>query len=214
MKTRAGPEEPKKRKWYSYWPLLIMVAEVILNTDWVITPMLIKRGVFFNFPIFPINWDLSWFIPKLTYFEVFLWVSIISIPTSLGWYWLWGWLGILIIETAKEKEAVQEAVTLWKKIVLVLEKGDILELAKDWFVSTFTWATDDNNRWLKYLRRGGYTALFIVSALPISGGRLVATIFCRSTDPKKGLTLMILGETVKNAIMVYGFWNLIFWLFS
>lgn len=214
MKARAEPKECKKRKWYSYWPFLIIVVEIVFNIDWIITPILIKRGMFFNFPIFPIHWDLSWLIPKLSYFEVFIWISSLSVPTTLGWYWLWGWLGDLIVETAKTKEAFLEAVTIWKKIIIALERGDILELVRDWFVDTFNWATDNNNKWLKYLRRGGYTALFIISALPVSGGRLVATIFCRSIDTKKGLTILILGETLKNAIMVYGFWNLIFWMLS
>lgn len=170
--------------------------------------------MFFDIPIVPINWDLSWLIPQLSYFEVFVWISIISVPTTLGWYWLWGWLGRLILETAKKRETVQEAMSLWKKILSALEQGNLLGLIEDWFISSFNWATDNNNWWLKYLRRGGYTALFIVSALPVSGGRLVATIFCRTADPVKGLTLLIFGETIKNAFMVYGFWNLVFWIFS
>lgn len=215
MKTRADPANFKKpRKWYNYWPLLIIVVETVLNTDWVITPVLMKRGIFFDLALFSINWDLSWILPELSHFGVFVWISIISVPTSLGWYWLWRWIGGLIVETAKEREAVQEAIGLWAKIIAALKRGGIIELAKEWFISTFKWATDDNNRWLNYLRRGGYTALFIISALPVSGGRLVATIFCLSADPIKGLTLLILGETLKNIFIIYGFWNLIFWLFS
>lgn len=215
MKNDEGLIEPEKPlRWYNYWPLFVIAVEVILNTDLVVTPILIKRGIFFNFPLFPISWDLSWLIPQLSNFAVFLWIDIISVPTSLGWYWLWGWIGKVIVKTAKEKEAVKEALSLYRKILLSLKRGGLIELIKEWFVDTFNWATDNNNRWLKYLRRGGYVALFIISALPVSGGRLVATIFCRSIDSRKGLVVLILGETLKNAFMVYGFWNLVFWIFS
>lgn len=214
MKTRDEPEFKKKRKWYEYWPLLVIVVETVLNTDWVVIPILIKRGIFFDISFFQVSWDWSRLIPELSNFGVFVWVSIISIVTSLGWYWLWGWLARVIIETAREKESVREAMGLSRKIVSALKKGGLTELAKEWFVDTFNWATDNNNRWLKLLRKGGYAVLFLISALPISGGRLVATIFCRSADPVKGLTLLVLGETVKNAFMVYGFWNLVFWVFS
>lgn len=210
-----GLERSKvSRKWYEYWPVLIIAIEIILNTDWVVTPILIKRGVFFNFPIFPISWDLSQLIPELSNFQVFVLISFVSIATSLGWYWLWGWLARIIIETAKEKESVQEAMTLWNKVVLVLKRGGLIELVKKWFISTFNWATNNDNWWLKYLKRGGFMALVVVSAIPVSGGRLVATIFCRSINSKKGLWFMILGETIKNAFIVYGFWNLVFWIFS
>ena len=207
-------KKPKKLKWYNYWPTLVIAVEIILNTDYVIAPILMKRGIFFNIPFFPINLDLSWLLPEISHFMVFIWISLISIPTSLGWYWLWGWIGKVIIKTAKDKEAVKEAVSLYRKIFSALKKGGFIELVKDWFVGTFNWATSDDNRYLKYLRRSGYLALVTVSAMPVSGGRLVATIFCRSINSKKGLWFMILGETIKNAFIVYGFWKLVFWIFS
>ncbi len=215
LKNDEEPVEPDRPlKWYNYWPLLVIAVEILLNTDYVVVPILMKRGIFFNFPIFSFNWDLRWLLPELSNFEVFIWISLISIPTSLGWYWLWGWIGKVIIKTAKEKEAVKEAVSLYRKIALALKRGGFVELTKDWFVETFNWASSDDNRYLKYLKRGGYLALVIVSAIPISGGRLVATIFCRSINSRKGLWFMIMGETIKNAFIVYGFWNLIFWGFA
>lgn len=212
MKTIAGHED--SRRWYQYWPLLLIAIETILNTDWVITPILMKRGLFFDIPFIPISWDLTWLIPELGNFKVFLIICMISVPTTLAWYWLWGWMARVILETAKEKESVKEALSLVMSMIEALKRGGLIELVKDWFISTFNWATDNDNRWLKYLRRGGYTALFVVSALPVSGARLVATIFCRSVNSRKGMVILIAGESVKNALIVYGFWNLIFWLFS
>ena len=138
-KSRDEPSlEPKKpRRWYNYWPLLLLLAETVLNTDWVITPILMKRGIFFNIPFIPIHWDLSWIIPRLSRFDIFICISIFSIPTTLGWYWLWGWIGRLIIETVVRKESVQEAMGIIRKTVITLKRGGVIELIRVWFIDTF-----------------------------------------------------------------------------
>ena len=214
MKQRAGPKEEKPRKWYDYWPFLIALMEIVLNVDWVVIPILVKRGVFLNILFLHINWDMSGTIPELSSFGILGIVCSISIVTCFGWYWFWGWLGKFIIQTARKREAIKEAIALGMKIELDLERRGYIDLVKNWFVHTFDWATGEDNRYLKYLRRGGYSALLIVSALPVSGARIVATIFSRSLERRKALAILAAGDSIKNAIMVLGFWNLIFWIFS
>lgn len=203
----------KTRRWYNYWPFLIAIFEIIFNIDWVVIPILVKRGMFFDIPVFPIVWDLSSIIPALSSFEVFFIAAILSALTTIVWYWFWGWLGKLIVEIVKKKEAIIEAFKLGQQIKSDPKAMVYIKKSRNILVKTFNWATDKNNWYLRLLKSGGYLALLILSSLPISGPRIVATIFCR-TLPKKSLIVLISGDTIKTAIMVYGFWNFMFWFFS
>ena len=150
---------------------------------------------------------------NMSQFRIFLLSFFILIVSDITWYWFWGWLGRLIVDIAKEKESVKEAIKLGKQINSDPKVRVYIKKVRDWFIQTFDWATNEENEFLKYLRSGGYVALYFLSAAPISGARVVATIFCRPL-PNKALIILILGDTTKTAIMIFGFWNLIFWLFS
>ena len=206
MKT----EGESVKRWYNYWPLLIAAIVGALNIDAVIIPSLNLRWLsILGFKIV----NLSHIIPELSLAQIFILTVAVSIPGNIVWYWFWGWLGKLIFEWIKSQRSVQEGIKLGKEIEFVikpvLKKKGFLDRIKDTLTEKFKWATDEDNKYLKRLKRGGYVALFLMSASPEPGGRVVATIFSRSFDSKKGLVSLVLGDTFKNFYMVFGFWNLV-----
>jgi len=207
--SRPNVKYPKH--WYNYWPLLVAMIVAIINVDGVVIPSLHLRWLsILSLKVV----DLSYIIPELSLLQIFICVVMISVPGNIFWYWLWGWLGKLIFELIKKQKTVQEGIELGKEIESaihpVLKKKRFVDRTKEYLTETFKWATDEDNKYLKRLKRGGYATLFLMSASPEPGGRVVATIFSRSFDSKKGLVSLILGDTFKNFYMVFGFWNLVF----
>jgi hypothetical protein len=210
-------EEESAKRWYNYWPFLVAVFIGTLNIDAVLIPSLNLRWLsILGFKIV----DLSNIIPELSLLQIFICVIAVSIPGNIFWYWFWGWLGKFIFELIKKQkdikegiELVEEGIELGKEvepeIQPVLNKRGFVDWAKEYLTEKIKWATDQDNKYLKRLKRGGYAVLFLMSASPEPGGRVVATIFSRSFDSKKGLLSLILGDTVKNFYMVFGFWNLV-----
>lgn len=206
MKT----EDESVKRWYNYWPFLVAVILTALNVDGVVIPTLRLRWLsVIGFKIV----DLSHIIPELSLLQIFICVVVVSIAGNVGWYWFWGWLGKLIFELVKKQKAVQEGIELGKEIQSaiqpVLKKRGLVNWAKKYLTEYFNWLTDEDNKYLKILKRGGYIAVFCMSASPEPGGRVAATIFSRTFDSKKGLVSLLLGDTFKNFYMVFGFWNLV-----
>jgi len=199
-----------QRKWQDYWPFLIAAIFGILNVDGVVIPSLSSR--YFSILGFQI-FDLTSVIPELSLLGIFLITIVISIPGNLFWYWFWGWLGKFIFELTKKQKSVQEGIELGKEIELaiqpLLKRRGFIGRINDYLTETFKWATDENNKFLKRLKKGGYASVFLMAASPEPGGRVAATIFSRTFNSKKGLVSLILGDTLKNAYMVFGFWNLV-----
>ncbi len=215
MKTE---KEPVKH-WYNYWPFLVASIVLILNVDYGVIPTLQSRYLYF-FGLWLC--DLSFIIPKLSLVEVFIIVSFFSIAGTLFWYWLLGWLGRSIVQAAyrqkiiqEGQKIVQEGVELGKKvdseIIPVLNREGYLDRLKNYVVRTIKWATADDNKFLKRIKKFGYFAIFGLAASPEFGSRFVATIISRSYGRSRslGLACLLLGETFKNFYMVFGFWNLV-----
>ena len=201
--------EPSKR-WYNYWPFLVALIVSIINVDGVVIPSLNLR----HFSVFGFNiFDLSHIIPELSLLQIFLLTVAVSVPGNIFWYWFWGWLCKFIFGLVKGQKSVKEGIELGKEIEFaikpVLKKKGLVDRVKEYLAETFNWATDENNKLLKRLKRGGYATIFFMSATPEPGGRVVATIFSRTFDSKRGLISLILGDTFKNFYMVFGFWNLL-----
>lgn len=208
---------PAGRMWYNYWPFLIATIIILLNVDGVVIPSLHLRWLsILGFRIL----DLSHVIPVMSLSQIFLCVIAVSIPGNIFWFWFWGWFGKLVLGLIKNQKKVKEGIELFTEgielrkeiepvIQPVLEKKGFLERIREYLTGTFNWATNENNKYLKRLKRGGYTTLFIMAASPEPGGRLAATVLSRTFDSKKGLLSLLFGDTFKNFYMVFGFWNLV-----
>jgi len=209
--------EESAKHWYHYWPFLVAVFIGIFNVDGVVIPSLNLRWLsILGFKIV----NLSYFIPELSIFQIFVLTVAVSVPGNVFWYWFWGWLGKLIFELVKKQkkigegiELIEEGIELRKEIEpviqSVLKKKGFIDRIKKYFAETYNWSIDPNNKYVKRLKRGGYVTLFFMSASPEPGGRVAATILSRTFDSKKGLVSLLLGDTFKNFYMVFGFWNLV-----
>ncbi len=208
---------PAGRMWRNYWPFLVAVIIGTLNIDAVVIPSLNIRWLsILGFKIV----NLSNIIPELSLFRIFIITVLVSVPGNIFWFWFWGWLGKLILELIKKQKDVQEGIKLVEEgielgkeiepeIQQVLNRRGFIDWAKEYLTEKIKWATDEDNKYLKRLKKGGYVVLFLMSASPEPGGRVVATIFSRTFDSKKGLISLIFGDTFKNFYMVFGFWNFV-----
>lgn len=202
-------ERKSEKRWHNYWPLMVALIIALFNVDGVIIPSFQLRWLsILGFKIL----DLSHIIPELSLWQIFVCVVAISVPGNIFWYWFWGWLGSFVFQLVKKQKTVQEGIELGREIESVIEpvlkKQGFIDKATKFITEKFKWATDENNKYLRRLKRGGCVMLFLMSASPEPGGRVVATIFSRSFDSKKGLISLLLGDTFKNFYMVFGFWNM------
>ena len=197
------------RAWLSLWPFFLFLITIgPLNIDLIVIPSLTKGGIHILF------WTLEMpnVLPKFSPTEVFLIVSGMSVVFTIYFYYFLGWffhsryyknmIGKLV-----EKEPVQEGLRLWNKIRRQFRR----EIEK-YCSKLHDWATNGDNKIIKRLRRWGYPGILIISMVPEPGTRTAATIFARSLNSKTALLMVLMGETVKNAI-VLGFWNFAFWIF-
>lgn len=177
-----------------HWQYLIGILIFILNVDLVLVPLLKFK--------FGINgWSLFWIILILANMEMY------------GWYWFWGWWkhGVFSNFFAKrlQDKRVQEVLELGKDIRHTLTLTGQWQKAKDFFFNVFAWATDDGNRFLKRIKRGGYPVLFFMAVEPLPGGRTVGVVFCGMINWRGGLLALMLG----NAVHVGWVVGLVNWIF-
>lgn len=200
--------------WPLVWRLIILVITIApLNIDLVVIPSLTNGGVHLLFWTF----KLPSIFPKFSPLEVFLIASGMSIlftlyfyHTFLGWFF-GGYSKNILSKIADSKladqEPIKEGVQLWEKIPRWVKKE-----IKNYCVTLKDWATSEDNKIIKWLRRGGYPAIFVFSAIPEPGLRTATTIFAKSLNTRTALIMVLLGETIKNAV-VLGLWNFAFWIF-
>lgn len=178
-----------------------------LNIDIVVIPSLTNGGVHILFWTF----KLPNIFPKFSPLEVFLIASTMSIIFTIYFYnflgWFFGGYSKNIANKLAEQEPIKEGLQLWKKIPRQVKKE-----IKKYCASLHDWATNEDNKIIKRLRRGGYPAIFVLSMIPEPGLRTGTTIFARSLNTRTALVMVLLGEIVKNAL-VLGLWNFAFWIF-
>lgn len=194
------------KKWFKLWPFVVAGLTSIVHTDGVVIPTLHTRylsvlGIRF--------FDLGSFIPELTIYEIYFIAAATSALENLYSYWFWGWLARSVIDFAAKQKQVKEGIKLGKEIEHVLERKGYIDKIRDYAIRTFRWATDEKNKVMRRLKRGGYVSLFFLSATPEPVVKVVAIIFARSLSTTKALLLLLLGDLVRTAIMVFGFWDLV-----
>lgn len=180
-----------------HWQYLTPFILLFLGVDWAFMPMIKSYGV--N------NWVL------------FSFTSILSIVELVCWYLFWKWFRkVPVLEFANrvvETKKIQEGIELGKKIQATLKKAGLWEKIKtmilDYIFNTYRWATSENNRFMKWAKRGGSFGMVGLGACPEPGTRIFGTVFCGTTGWQKGLYLLAIGDIMRVGIMV-GIWHVIF----
>lgn len=178
-------------KWH--WQYAGVIALYILNVDWIIMPKL-------KF------WGLGgWWLFVVT--------SILAVLELYFGYLFWDWFR----RVAVQSEMVQGAIEVGAEINWELKKTGFWHKFKDkpiaYFFVTFKKATDENSRFMKWLKRGGNLGMFICGINPEPGTRTIGAIFCGTTGWKNGLYPLALGNIFRVAYMV-GLWEAIFKIFD
>jgi len=192
------------KKWRYIWPFLLALVVWFFNTDWVVIPSLQNRA----FCIWGANlYDLSWLIPPLSLFQIFIAICVVSTLDLLFWYFFLIWLRDLIFRTIVQKQATQEAAELGREVKSALNSTGLMDRIIDWLHRWLHWSTSDTNPIVTRLKRLGYGGLFSFSAIPETGTRVAAIFICSMSKSIKGMLFVLLGNLVKNSLMVFAVWG-------
>lgn len=191
--------EKNKIRWH--WQYAGAIALYVLNVDWIIMPKL-------KF------WGLSGWL-------LFVVTSVLAVLELYLGYLFWDWFRrVSVPELAKhaaQSEMVQEAIEMSKEIQKELKKVGLWEKLKtriiNFLFNTYKKATDHNNRFMKWLKRGGNIGMFAFGINPEPGTRTFGAIFCGTTSWRNGLYPLALGNIFRVAYMV-GLWEVIFRIFK
>ncbi len=187
-------------KWH--WQYLIPLILTVSNVDWILMPIIRLAGI--N------GWRL------------FIVISVLEIFELLLWYWFWEWfrkVAVLIEfkQYAKNDKRIQDAIKLGEEIQAELKKTGILDKTKDkvmsFFFNTLCKYTDENNRFIKRVKRGRNIAMLLLGLDPYPGGRTFGIIFCGSAGWKNGLYPLAIGNTLRVAYTI-GIFNYIISIFK
>ncbi len=176
-----------------HWQYLGVLVLAIFNIDLVLIPILKKLGVS--------GMNLFWIGS--------FWATI----ELLCRYWFWIWFRKVVIpETASQKiaesEYLQEGIELGTELKSHLQQHGYLQKLENYFIKTYSKATDENNRIVKWIRRGGHTAMLLLGIDPYPGGRTIGVIFCGIFGWRKHLYALAIGNIIHIAYIV-GAWNMI-----
>ncbi len=187
-------------KWH--WQYIIPITLIISNVDWILMPTIRLLGI--N------GWRL------------FIIISVLEILEMIVWYFFWKWFKRVTVlvefkEYAKSDSRVKDAIKLEEEIRAELKETGILDKTKDkiisFFFNTLSKYTDDNNRFIKKVKRGRNIAMLLLGLDPYPGGRTFGTIFCGSTGWKNGLYSLAVGNTLRVAYTI-GIMNYLISLFQ
>jgi len=201
------------RRWPFIWPFLVIGIVFIFYIDGNVVPTLTKRHLIL-WGVFDLA-DISWLIPPLSLFTIFLISEAISIPQMTYSYWFLGWVGRLTINLAKQlaekaekEEIVQEAIQRGKQIELRLEREGFIQRIQNELIKWYRKITDENHRLWKYLKGGGILTFIVLAVSPEPFARTIALIACRSINKKKYFVMLVICDAIKTAYMVLG-WHII-----
>lgn len=182
------------KKIWELWPLIVaLLISWPLNVSWMVIPALRGRGIL-------MDWQL-WLVAEI--------LSNLELPY---WWWFWGWLG----RNIKELRPVKEAVELAKEKIEEAQKdryvrSRYLDPLKEHFVNQYDWFTNPGNIIIRWLKRSGHGAMFVLGVeMLIPGLRVAGSFFCRTTGWKAGFATLLIGNFFHVTIMVWG-WS---WFFS
>lgn len=184
-----------------HWQYLVPPALAFLSVDWILMPAIQARGV------------TGWYLFILT--------SILAIAELFCWlYWAKWFRSVALVEFAKKAaktKEIQEAIALGKEIRNEMKSKEIWTRAKnkvvDYSFGLFQKVTDENNRFVKWLKRGGAITMFLFGINPEPGTRTIGAIFCGTTGWKNGIYPLAVGNVARVAYMV-GLWHIIFKFFN
>jgi len=182
-------------KWH--WQYAGAIALYALNVDWIIMPKLKLLGL------------AGWWLFTIT--------SILAVLELYLGYLFWNWFRRIAVQEfarhAAQSEVVQEAIEMGSEIKKDLKKADLWDKIKNriinYFFTTFKKSTDENSRFMKWLKRGGSIGMFICGINPEPGTRTIGAIFCGTTGWRRGLYPLALGNILRVAYMV-GLWDILF----
>lgn len=184
-----------------HWQYLIPPLLTILNVDWILMPIIQGRGV--------TGWLLFAIVSALAVAELFCWL-----------HWAIWFRSVALVEFAQKAARVaevQEAIALGKEIRYDLKETGMWEKNKekviDYCFATFKKATNENNRFIRWVKRGGGLGLLILGIFPEPGTRTLGAICCGVMGWKKGIYPLAIGNIMRVGYMV-GLWHLVFKLFS
>lgn len=186
-------------KWH--WQYLVPILLTILNVDLILMPMIKGWGMR--------GWLLFSVVSVLAVIELFCW-----------FFWARWFRQVALVEFAKravEKKEVQDAIALGKEIHNDLKRAGIWESIKekamDFGFNTFQKATDENSRFVKWLKRIGGFGLWILGISPEPGTRTFGAICCGATGWKTGIFPLAVGNVMRVGYML-GVWHAIFRFFE
>jgi hypothetical protein len=172
-------------KWH--WQYAGAFLLFLLNVDLVLVPLFRKAG-----------------IQGLLLFAL---ASFLGTVGLICWFLFWSWFGKLVIQSRQ----VQEGINLGREIEKELRKSGLRDRIMDFLFRTFAWATKKDNKIFKLLKAGGYFLMFAAGTIPEPGTRTASVIFCATSNSKRGLFFLALGDILHMAYIVGG-WEFIFQL--
>lgn len=184
-----------------HWQYGGAIALYILNVDWILMPKLKWLGL------------NGWLLFAVT--------SILAVLELYLGYLFWDWFRrVAVKEFAKraaQSDMVQEAIEMGAEIKNDLTEAGLWDKFKsrviNFLFNAYHQATDENHRFMKWLKRGGGMGMFLFGINPEPGTRTFGAIFCGTTGWKNGLYPLAMGNILRVAYMV-GVWDIIFRLFK
>lgn len=186
-------------KWH--WQYIVPPLLFILNVDWTLMPIIQSWGLK--------GWSL------------FIVSSILAVTELICWYRFWEWFRKVSVpefaSRAKENKKVQETIALGKEIHGDLKKAGLWDKIKTKILgfcfNTYEKATDENNKLMAWIKRGGNVTMIGLGISPEPGTRTFGAVVCGVTGWKNGLYPLAIGNIMRIAYMV-GLWHIIFLLFK
>jgi len=184
-----------------HWQYGGAIALYVLNVDWIIMPKLKLHSL------------EGWWLFGVT--------SVLAVLELYLGYLFWDWFRrVAVKEFAKraaQSDMVQEAIEVGVEIKNDLQEAALWNKFKNRIITflfnTYRQATDENNRFMKWMKRGGAVGMFLCGINPEPGSRSAGAIFCGTACWKNGLYPLAIGNVLRVAYMV-GIWDVIFKLFK
>lgn len=155
------------------WPLIPAAILCVLNIDWMVTPLLIRR------------------FHLVDYYLLFV-LSVLSTLELIFWYWFYGWVARMIIKINSIKKSIEFGI----KIETELKEEGYITRIKNFFVEAFDGTRDEESLIFKTAKWGGGILMVAIGASPESGSRAIAMIFCRMVHWKRGFYLIAAGNLI------------------
>lgn len=184
-----------------HWQYLVPPLLIALNVDWILMPLI--KGTGAN----------GWLLFEIT--------SVLAVSEIVCWYHFWKWFRKIAVpefaRRATKNKDVREAIELGKEIKFDLRMAGLWDEIKTKVIrysfKIYEKTTDENNRFMKWIKGSGAIAMIILGVSPEPGTRTFGAMFCGITGLKNGLYPLAIGNILRVAYML-GIWQVVFSFFK